>query len=152
MAAEQVGCIEKLRQTKIKVHDRGTGRSAVLLNLGKTQVRRIRMDRCLAPAGAKAADFVVSMPKIVDVIVELKGKDVDRAVEQIESTFAFWREHTEHASGQLISAWIVCAQYPRASQKFKRSQARFRAHGGILSISTHKGEEKPFSAFVPRNA
>ncbi|HTW79748.1 MAG TPA: hypothetical protein VME23_09425 [Terracidiphilus sp.] len=151
MADEQARCIEKLRHSKVKIHDPGTGRSGILLNPLKVQVRRIKMDGCLAPVGAKAADFVVSMPRLVDVIVELKGKNVDHAVEQIESSRLFWKTHGEHAANQLIGAWILCAQYPRASQKIKRYEERFRAHGGIFIVSTHNGEERQFSEFVPRH-
>ncbi len=141
-------CIDKVRFSKVKVHDPGTGKSAVFLNLDKAQVRRIRMDGCLAPAGSRAADFVVSKPKAVDVIVELKGKNVDHAVEQIESTWTFWNTHKEHEPGQLIGAWIVCSEYPRASLKVGRYRESFRARGGILLISTHNGEERAFSEFV----
>jgi hypothetical protein len=152
MVKSEIGCIEKLRHSKIKVHDPGTGKSAVLLNPKKVQARRIRIDHCLAPAGTKAADFLISMPQVVDVIVELKGKNVDHAVEQVESTHAFWKMHGEYERNQLISAWIICVQYPRASQKIKRSQDNFRAHDGILVVSTRNGEERPFSDFVPKLA
>lgn len=150
MADNEAGCIEKLRHSKIKLHDRGTGKSGVLLNPNKIQARRIRVDNCLAPAGTRAADFLVSMPKTVDIIVELKGKNVDHAVEQVESTWAFWNAHSQHVHGQLISAWIICVQYPRADQKIKRAQENFRARGGLLKISARTGEERPFSDFVPR--
>jgi hypothetical protein len=144
-------CVSTVRDSKIKVHDPGTGKSAILLNPDRAQVRRIRMDGCFAPVGAIAADFVVSMPKTVDVIVELKGKNVDHAVEQIESTWTFWRNHAEHEPDQLIGAWIMCSEYPRASLKVGRYRERFRARGGILLISTHNGEERAFSEFVPKH-
>jgi hypothetical protein len=107
------------------------------------------MDHCLAPDGAVAADFVVSKPNLVDVIVELKGKNVDHAVDQIESTWVFWGRHAEHEPRRLISAWIMCTEYPRGSLKVARYRESFRARGGILLVSTHNGEERPFSDFVP---
>jgi hypothetical protein len=130
--------------------DPGTARRAILLNPDRLQVRRIHMDHCLAPAGTVAADFVVSKPDLVDVIVELKGKNVDHAVDQIESTWAFWGRHAEHETGRLIGAWIMCSEYPRGSLKVARYRERFRARGGILLVSTHNGEERQFSDFVPR--
>lgn len=142
-------CIEKIRHTKVRVTDRGTARRAILLNPDRVQLRRVHIDHCLAPVGAAAADFVVSKPNLVDVIVELKGKNVDHAVEQIESTWAFWCRHAEHETGQLISAWIMCTEYPRGSLKVARYRESFRARGGILLVSTHNGEERPFSDFVP---
>jgi len=142
-------CIDEVRHPKIKVHDPGTGMSAILLNAQKERVRRIRMDGCLAPVGKRAADFVVSLPKIVDVIVELKGGDVSHAVTQVESTRTFWQSHAEYEQGQIIGAWIVCTEYPRASLKIGRYRESFREDGGILLISTHNGEERAFSDFVP---
>jgi hypothetical protein len=142
-------CIEEIRHPKVKVHDAGTGMSAILLNGKKESIRRIRMDGCLAPVGERAADFVVSLPKAVDVIVELKGGDVGHAVGQIESTRTFWRSHAEYEQGQIIGAWIVCTEYPKGSLKIGRYRESFRARGGILLISTHNGEERAFSDFVP---
>jgi hypothetical protein len=143
-------CIDTVRHPKIKVHDPGTGKSAILLNPDNVQVRRIRMDGCFAPTSTRAADFVVSMPKTVDVIIELKGKNVDHAATQIESTWKFWSQHAEHEPGQLIGAWIVCSEYPRFNSKVARYQESFRARGGILLVSTHNGEERVFSDFVPK--
>ncbi|MGA9669258.1 MAG: hypothetical protein WBQ94_08620 [Terracidiphilus sp.] len=144
-------CIEEIRHPKVKVHDPGTGMSAVLLNNKKANIRRIRMDGCLATTGQRAADFVVSLPKIVDVIVELKGGDVGHAVTQVEATRIFWRSHIEYDKGQTIGAWIVCTEYPRGSLKVGRYRENFRAGGGILLISTHNGEERSFSEFVPKH-
>jgi hypothetical protein len=143
-------CIERIRDSKVRVTDPGTARRAILLNPDRVQVRRIRMDHCLAPVGEVAADFVVSKPNLVDVIVELKGKNVDHAVDQIESTLTFWRRHAEYKRGQPIGAWIVCAEYPRASLKVARYRTSFRARGSILLFSTHNGDEKPFSDFAPK--
>ena len=107
------------------------------------------MDGCLIPAGQRAADFVVSLPKIVDVIIELKGGDVAHAVTQIESTRTFWRAHTDYEKEQIIGAWIVCTEYPKASLKIGRYRESFRSRGGILLISTHNGEKRAFSDFLP---
>jgi hypothetical protein len=143
-------CIEAIRHSKVKVHDPGTGMSAILLNRKRERVRKIRMDGCLAPAGGRAADLVVSLSKTVDVIIELKGGDVAHAITQVESTRMFWRAHSEYERGQTIGGWIVCTEFPRASLKIGSYRERFRAHGGVLLISTHNAEERSFSDFVPK--
>ena len=107
------------------------------------------MDGCLSPKGETAADFVVSLHKVVDVIVELKGKNVDHAVEQIKTTRAFWSRHSEYKKGQTISAVIVCKEYPRADRKFKKYQEELRRYGGILKTAK-SGEERSFAEFIPR--
>lgn len=143
-------CIDEIRYPKVKVHDPGTGMSAVLLNSKNEKVRRIRMDGCLAPVGERAADFVVSLPNTVDVIIELKGGNVDHAITQVEATRTFWQTHAEYERGQRIGAWIVCTEYPKASLKIGRYREKFRALGSILLISTHNGEEREFSDFIGR--
>lgn len=155
MASRQAGpdrdCIETLHHSKIKIAAPGTGRSAVLLNPDRGEVRRIQMDGCLAPSNSVSADWVVSKSSRVDLIVELKGRNVDHAVAQIEATWAFWRGYEGHCAGQSVGAWIVCSEYPRASTKVNRYRERFRARGGILLISTRNGEERDFAEFVPRS-
>jgi hypothetical protein len=153
MAAEAADCIEHLPQgthPRIGVSDPGTGRSVILLNPKRIAARRIRMDGCLAPRGSKAADFVLSLEATVDVIIELKGKNVDHAVLQIDSTLGFWSRHRQHKAGQTVSALIVCKEYPRADRKFKRCQESLRRHGGILKLTTRNGDERDFSEFVPK--
>ena len=151
-AASNPNCIETIRDSKVKVTDPGTARSAILLNPERVRVRRVRVDSCLAPKGSVAADWVVSKPRVVDVIVELKGKNVDHAVDQIEATLKFWSKHCEHTTRQVIGAWIVCSEYPRASLKVARYRERLRSQGTILLFSTRTGEERPFSVFVPNNS
>ena len=147
-AATANQCIEEISHSKVKVSDPGTGMSAVLLNATRKNVRRIRMDGCLAPVGQRAADFVVSQAKIVDVIVELKGGDVDHACTQVESTRNFWRSHKEYDQGQIIGAWIICSQFPRASTKIGRYRENFRMNGVILLFN---GKERAFTEFIPKH-
>jgi hypothetical protein len=153
MANSAARCIEMLpagRYPKISIHDPGTGRSAVLLNPDRAEVRRIQMDGCLAPEGNASADFVLSLRTVIDVIVELKGKNVDHAVEQIESTRVYWSQHAEYDTGQAISAWIVCKEYPRVNRKVKKYQEKLRSLGGILKVTTKNGEERAFTEFIPQ--
>ena len=147
----QENCIETVNHPRIRVSDPGTGRSAVLLNPDRGQARRIRMDGCLAPENSVAADWVVSKPNFVDVIVELKGRDVGHGVDQIEATMRFWTQRQEYQRGQIVGVWILCSEYPRASLKVARFRESFRAREHILLISTHNGEERPFADFVPRH-
>jgi len=143
-------CIEIMRHPKVKVHDRGTGKSAVLLNGQRERVRRIRMDGCLSPIGELSADFLVSLHRKVDVIVELKGSNVDHAVLQVEATRRFWESHAENVQRQLVSAWILCSEYPAGSTKVSGYRNAFRKRGAILVISTHNGEERAISEFLPK--
>ncbi len=143
-------CIENIRHSKVKLTDPGTGKTAILLNSDRGQVRRIRVDGCLAPPNRPAADWIASKAQVVDVIVELKGTNVGRAIVQVQATLDFWTGHAEHEQAQPIGAWILCSEYPRASTKVAGYRESVRIRGAILLISTHNGEERDFAEFVPK--
>lgn len=112
----------------------------MLLNLQRSSVRRIRVDGCLIK-GSGASDWIVSKANCVDVVIELKGRDVDHAVEQIEATMRFWSNHASRGENTKLAALIVCAQYPRIDTKIQQAKHRLaRGHGAPLHIRTRNGE------------
>ena len=151
MADSEARCIESLRHTKIKVHDKGTNVSAVFLYPEKRTVERIRVDGCLAPAQQTAADFLVSMPNVVDVIVELKGTDLRKAFEQVEATVDFLRQrknvHKKPPNSPVISILIVCSEYPSNNPRIQRKSDSLGKRGYRVLVSTHNGAEFNFSTF-----
>src|SRR5208282_4656870 len=54
-------------------------------------IRRIDLDCWIPSTDEVKADYIVSKPVVVDVIVELKGKDIAHAVEQIVATLVKWK-------------------------------------------------------------
>jgi hypothetical protein len=154
MADSEARCIESLRHTRVKVHDRGTNVSAVFLNPEKRKVERIRIDGCLAPARQTAADFLVSMPSVVDVIVELKGTDLRKAFEQVEATLDFLHQRKnmqkKPPNSQIIGILIVCAEYPSKNPRIQRKRDSLGKRGFRVLISTHNGSEYDFSTFIEK--
>ena len=65
----------------------------------------------------------MSRPGFGDVIVELKGTDVDHAVRQVEATAAHWSSNG-YKVGRL-GAIIVAKQYPKISTNVRKAQERF---------------------------
>jgi hypothetical protein len=155
MVDSDARCIESLRHTKIKVHDKGTNVSAVFLNPGKRIVERIRVDGCLAPTQQVSADFLVSMPGIVDVIVELKGTGLRRAFEQVEATIDFLNQRKsmqkQPPNSPAIGILIVCSEYPSNNPRIQRKRDVLGKRGFRTIISTHNGGEHNFSAFLGRH-
>jgi hypothetical protein len=152
MAVDEARCIELLSHSKIKVHDKGTNVSAVFLNPERRIVQRIRMDGCMVPAGQTAADFLVSLPSIIDVIVELKGTDLRRAFEQVEATVEFL-EHRRKIqkkppNSPLTSILIVCSEFPSKNPRIQRKRDTLGKRGFHLLVSTHNGGELSFSTFL----
>jgi hypothetical protein len=156
MVDSEARCIESLRHTKVKVHDKGTNVSAVFLNPDKRIIERIRIDGCLAPARQTAADFMVSMPSIVDVIVELKGTDLRRAFEQVEATINFLNDRKKMQrrppNSPAIGILIVCSEYPSKNPRIQRKRDALGKSGFRVLVSTHNGGEFNFSSFLWKRA
>jgi len=152
MVDDEARCIESLSHSKIKVHDRGTNVSAVFLNPERRIVQRIRVDGCLAPAGQTAADFLVSLPSIVDVIVELKGTDLRRALEQVEATVEFLQNRKNFQkkppNSPLTGILIICSEYPSKNPRIQRKRDALGKRGIRVLVSTHNGGEFSFSTFL----
>jgi hypothetical protein len=152
MADSEARCIESLRHTKIKVHDKGTNVSAVFLNPEKRTVERIRVDGCLVPARQTAADFLVSMPGSVDVIVELKGTDLRKAFKQVDATVNFLQQRRnlqkQPPNSPAIGILIVCSEYPASNPRIQRKQAVLGKRGFRVIVTTHSGNEYSFSTFL----
>jgi hypothetical protein len=115
-------CKEALRLPKIKVEE--NLRSAVFDNPAREVFDRIRVDNCVIREGLRA-DYAIAKRDVGDVIIELKGRDVERASKQVIETAKYWCAH-DYRCGRIADL-IVCRQYPsfsttvqRAAQSFKR--------------------------------
>jgi len=83
-------CIESCDASSVYVEEQGVG--ATFLNPRRKQIRKIHYDGCYnkTPNELKA-DFIVGMPDVLDVIVELKGSDLKHASAQARSTLEAWK-------------------------------------------------------------
>jgi hypothetical protein len=82
---------------------------------------------------------VVARESYGDVIIELKGKDVDTAVKQVEATASHWRSQN-YGTGK-IAALIVSTQYPKANTAVRKAQEKFtKVFHGPLHVVTKNYE------------
>lgn len=79
-------------------------RKAVFANPQRTEIHVIQIDDGMITQGQRA-DYVVAKPQTIDVIVELKGSDVSKAIEQIRATLPLWRRNS--LCGKKQAALIV---------------------------------------------
>jgi hypothetical protein len=82
-------CTEETRSPRVTV--KANGRAATFLNLERTTVKKVDVDCWLQSTSEVRSDYLLTKPAIVDVIIELKGKDIDHAVAQILATLSRWR-------------------------------------------------------------
>ncbi len=139
-------CVERINHSKVKVEEKG--RKAVFRNPGKAEVLKIRIDDCLMKGEGLKADFVVSMPGVVDVIVELKGQDVPHARNQIVATLSFWRAYPPFSP--KIAGLIVCSRSPLASSELQIIKAKVLIRYKLwLEVDESGRKEYDFSNFGP---
>jgi hypothetical protein len=152
-------CLEWLAVSQIKTPPEN-GKAATFANPTNTRVLLVHADRycrkgrkgcteCFFERDQKVADYIVSKPGVVDVIVELKGTDVMAAVEQIEATISPWQAH-ERSSGR-IGALIVSSQggsHPKVVAKFLIKQEQFKKRGINLRHVTVSNPTIEFSVFA----
>ena len=140
--------IEELTSRLVTVEE--NGRAAHFQNPQKAAVRRVLVDGGLMKQG-KRADYVVSNPGIVDVIVELKGSDTAHGIEQIRATYPVWKKH--QLSSNMFGALIVRGQgiHPKQHANIQRwkNQMQIR-HGMVLLVETRNREYR-FEEFLPRS-
>lgn len=134
-------CTETLTHTRIKVDDKRSPRWAVFLNPGRSAIRKIRVDGCLVTKTI-AADWVVSKTDSLDVVVELKGRDVGHAIRQIMATLRFWSKHAGCGQNDHLAALIVCTQqHPRDNTKIERARRQIaQEHRAPLHVKSRNLE------------
>jgi hypothetical protein len=122
-------CVEIVNDSKIKVAEKG--KSVIFLNPQRVEFKRIKVDNCLVKTGSRA-DWIISKTGGVSVIVELKGRDVGHAIEQLFATLTHidctdWLNYPT----KLL---VICAKYPSFDTKVARAQVRARKLGTTLKI------------------
>jgi hypothetical protein len=137
-------CEEKTKASKIKVAE--NGKSAVILNGEREDFKKIKVDGCLVK-NLTASDWVISKDKTGEVVIELKGCDVDHAVVQVMATI----EHLtafKLRTGKL-GCLIVCSRYPKHDTKVQLAQQRiakqFKAPLHVVSRNLEYAFEKLLS-------
>jgi len=125
-------CSEATFDPLIKVEERGTKATIRNPNRGKFIKRKI--DGCMI-TNQLAADWIVTEPTVGDLIIELKGKNVEHAFRQVAATIDFWRAQADAQT--RISALIVCVRCPKAASRTLTAQSDLRRKHGIkLKICT----------------
>ena len=127
-------CVEISSVSNLKFEE--FGRKVIIENPDKVEHLRVKIDGCVIKNGERA-DWLVSRPGFASVIIELKGRDVTHALEQVEATLAHCKAGG-HFEGR-VGALIMCKQVPRALTSAQRATDRFRkSYGSTLTISSSR--------------
>ena len=121
------GCVEELNHSRVTV--KAHGRAATFLNLNRAIIKKVDVERWLRATQGTRADYLVCKPGVVDVIVELKGKEILHAVEQIIATFTHWKQAPP--CSEKIGALIIFSRSPERSATLDNIKARLLTKHGI---------------------
>jgi hypothetical protein len=139
-------CIQTVRDTKPKVEE--NGRKAVFLNPDRVSIKKVKVDGCLIKGSGLKADYIVSKPRVIDVIVELKGADVYHARDQIIATLPFWRSYPPFST--RVAGLIVCSRSPMSASDLQVMKAKaLIQHKLWLEVDENGRREYEFSKFGP---
>lgn len=110
-------------------------RKAVFANPQRTAIHVVQVDGGMVTQGERA-DYVVAKPSMIDVIVELKGSDVSKAIEQLRATLPLWKQ-SDYA-GDKYGLLVVCGKgiHPKARASHDRWKREFRKQRMKLLIET----------------
>jgi hypothetical protein len=143
------GCTEESKEPKITV--KRDGRRATFQNPERETIKRVDVDCWIRSTETVKADYIVSMPGVVDVIVELKGKDISHAVEQVVATLAKWKNAPPFS--KKIGGLIVFTRCPMsAAQTGDIKKRLLRNHRLWMEIDKDQKTEYQFETFTGKRA
>lgn len=128
-------CISLKNDKKIRIND--AGKKVVFLNEEKSEYEVVRVDGCFITEG-KRCDFFLKNTGMASVFIELKGKNIEEACEQLKVTASNKKILTkkEKKNGFLV----VCSRYPRFDTYIARYKEYFAVQhkSGFRVIQTDR--------------
>ncbi len=142
-------CTGELSDSKITV--KRDGRRATFDNSDRALIKRIDLDRWIRSNDTAKADFIGSKPGVVDVVVELKGKDIKHAVEQIVATLEKWKNAPPFS--RKIGGLIVFTRCPMSSAETGDIKKRLLKQLDLwMEMDKDQRTEYRFETFAGRRA
>ncbi|WP_188064642.1 hypothetical protein [Sphingobium sp. KCTC 72723] len=111
-------CTNTVTHSKVKVEQ--LGRKAVFLNPDNQTFDVHEVDGCLITDGLRS-DYIVSKKGVASVIVELKGKGVEHACNQLLETVK--HEAIIPLLESKVGFLVVCRRFPRHDTYVRRAQS-----------------------------
>ena len=130
-------CVEEVSHSNVTVGDRGCKWTANFPNGDKVPFRKVRVDGCIVNDGPRA-DWIVSKVGVGSAVVELKGKDVQHACEQVFATLD--HDDCQEWLEEKRSLLIVCSRVPSFDTSIAKAQTKARKKGVRLKAVCRGGD------------
>ncbi len=136
-------CIESSNGPSLHVSEKWIG--ATFVNRRRKELRKIRYDGCYCRvAGAGRADFIIGYDRSIDVILELKGSDLNHALAQVADTLDRWRVDQSHFP-QIVCLIVFGHTFPRMTSRLGVMEREFLdEHNTLLWIRESAAEKFSF--------
>ena len=127
-------CVSEKSDRVVPIRD--VGRKINIVNRSNFILQIIKYDGCEV-SGVEAADYLVRIPSVSDHIIELKGRNIEHALDQISSTIERLRVANELMS-EIFGA-VSCKQVPKSGCAIlKKRESIKRKYGVDVAISSSK--------------
>ena len=140
-------CVSETNDSRISLNDKQSV-SAIFLNPGRVLHRCIRFDGCVVK-NKTACDWILEKPGVGRIVVELKGRDVPHAIEQVEAGLNHLKD-----IGMIelkLAALIVCTRYsshPTFTTSMQKAKSKLaKIHKARLHI-TKDGRDLNFEGLL----
>lgn len=122
-------CVENISYSRVTVAEKG--KQVTFLNPDRAAFQRVKVDGCIIKNGARA-DWIVSQEGHGSVVVELKGRDVEHAIDQVFATVS----HPDCIPWLTTPTrlLIICAKYPAFDTKVAKAQLSAKRCGLSLKV------------------
>jgi hypothetical protein len=138
-------CIGELNHAKITV--KRDGRRATFINAERALIKCVDLDAWLLGGGTARADYILAKPQVVDVIIELKGKGISHAAEQIVVTLGNWKSAPPFS--KKVGGLIVFTRCPMSAADIGDMKKRLlKQHGLWMEIDKDQKTEYRFETFA----
>lgn len=128
-------CVEKTKSSNVTVQERG--RRANFSNDENKPYNKIKVDDCVIKKGARS-DWIVEKIGYGSIIIELKGRDIERGWQQLKATFQ--APECKEWLGAKVGFLIVCSKHPNIGPKRSRWEEEARRLGVRLKITSTQSE------------
>jgi|GEM_PF-6408858 len=99
-----------------------------LLNSQRYECCKIQVDRCLPIRGVKCDWMVWYNHNTQAIFIELKGRKIPHAVEQLANTITWLRQNALLPAGKKVCYIVTSNRCPRTTGKTLLEKAKFKKH------------------------
>ncbi len=128
-------CVESCSGSIISVCE--NHKRFVINNKTKKNIVKIKIDNCVITGSEIRCDYAfVEVDNNIYHLVELKGRDVDHAIKQLENTYKLLIGNL-FTRTDIVRRYIICSSTPSASSSNGARILRHKKQGVLLMIKTN---------------